>query len=102
MLVVFHAGTMLAAPVSVDAMRFHNSHDAPWSANTFGGESSSLFSSAVRISFNDALNKFAERHVQAETGCCAPLGNRGGLAAKLLVRSVLMARVDSERLQASG
>jgi hypothetical protein len=103
MLVVFHAGTVLAAaPVSVDATRFHNSHDAPWSANTFGGESSSLFSSAVRISVNDALNKFAERHVQAEPGCCAPLGNRGGLAAKLLVRSVLMARVDSERLQASG
>jgi hypothetical protein len=32
MLVVFHAGTVLAAPVSVDTMRFQNSHDAPCSA----------------------------------------------------------------------
>jgi hypothetical protein len=89
MLLVFHAGTVLAAPISVDAMRFQNSHDAPCSASTFGGESSSLFCSAlgklyrcrfpfglvefflctIRISFNDALNKFAERHVPAEPGC---------------------------------
>jgi hypothetical protein len=92
MLVIFHAGTVLTAPAisfSVDAMRFHIWHDAPCSANTFGGESSSLFSSVlgklcrcrfpfglveffrctIRVSFNDALNKFAERRVPAEPGC---------------------------------
>ena len=93
MLVVFHAGTVLAAPVSEMPCRFRISNDDHCLSRSFGGESSSspvaylvprlgsfavvifLFglssfsSGTIRISFNDVLNKFAERHVRAGPGC---------------------------------